>query len=94
MVETSNQRGELDHIGWKHKDIPVAICTKCNHRIYRDEDYDRRGFVDSSGNNDRDYWHKECPKHEQMVVQRITVEKRCTDCGVVESEDFIGRRFK
>lgn len=84
-----NRRGRLDNAGWVHEQIPVANCIKCNHSIYRDEQYERRGFTDASGNNDREYWHITCPDHN-MSVEKITVRKRCNDCGAIHYEDFRG----
>lgn len=86
-------RGKIDSIGWVHKDIPIANCIKCKHRVYRDEPHERSSFVDASGNNDWEVWHKNCPKH-QSLVKKITVEYRCQDCGVITEDEFIGRFTK
>ncbi len=82
-----NKRGHQDTIGWAHHDIPIANCRKCKHRVYRDEPHEKSSYVDASGNNDWEVWHKECPKHS-MEIKLITVDERCTDCGVVISEEY------
>ena len=83
-------RSKIDTVGWLHHDISITICIKCKHRIYQDEPHERNSFVDSSGNNDDEYWHKECPSHKTKVVRTVT-HYRCTECGVTgDSDDIIG----
>jgi len=80
-------RGKLDSLGWLHYDIPIATCHKCKHKIYHDEEYEKKSFVDTSGNNDHEFWHKQCPRHHLEEVMTVT-HLRCTDCGVtMESAD-------
>lgn len=80
------KRGEHDRLGWKHNDIPVAICAKCDHRIYGDEKFTHRGFTDSSGNNDREYTHDVCPVHNETLVKTVYIY-RCDDCGVQHEKE-------
>lgn len=80
-------RGDFDRLGWKHYDIPVSVCAKCNHRIYRDEGFERRPFTDDSGNNDAKYFHKKCPTHIMHTVKWI-VEFACDDCGITERRTY------
>lgn len=80
------KRGEHDRFGWKHIDIPVAICAKCEHRIYNDEKFSHRGFVGASGNNEREYMHEICPVHNETLVKTIYVY-RCDECGMERTQD-------
>lgn len=66
--------------------IPVATCIKCEHKIYSEDDYESRSFVDSSGNNAREYYHKNCPCHKMKIIKSYIV-KKCQDCSVTLEEE-------
>lgn len=73
---------------WTHdvNRLPVARCMICNHRIYRDENYTRKAFIDASGNNDNEYQHEKCPRHK-LKQMKVTIESQCQDCGVIIQEE-------
>jgi hypothetical protein len=61
----------------------IATCKKCGHKIYSEEDnHTSNSYVDSSGNNDRDYKHIKCPNHKTKVIERITISK-CINCSAI-----------
>jgi len=46
-------------------------CWECKYEIREHEEYDSEG--DASGNNDRTYWHKSCPRKNlrRNVIRQI-----------------------
>lgn len=68
------------------KRLPIATCIRCEHKIYAEEDnHESRSFVNSSGNNAREYFHIKCPRHKMEDI-RITTTYKCLDCGVLIDE--------
>lgn len=75
MVDTSGNSKD-------QKSLPIARCSKCEHRIYPEDDYERHSFVGSSGNNEQEFKHKECPNHKMTDVKAVVTSK-CLECGVL-----------
>lgn len=61
--------------------IPEGRCLKCDHYVYQDDNnHERIGFTDASGNNAREYKHTKCPEHI-IEFKEMRIHYECKTCG-------------